>query len=59
MSNKKSIKVCHKFLILHIKYKLLVVVGQKKTSALLSLINHQSDTDEIYLYIKDTFKPKY
>ena len=59
MSKEKSTKVGYKFLTLHIKYKLFVVVGQKKTSALLSLINHQSDTDEIYLYIKDTFKPKY
>ena len=34
-------------------------LGSGKTNALLNLINKQPDTDNIYLYAKDPYEPKY
>ena len=36
-----------------------MVLGQKKTNALLNLIREQDDIDKIYLYAKDLSEPKY
>ena len=33
--------------------------GSGKTNALLKLINHQPDTDKIFLYAKDPYESKY
>ena len=33
--------------------------GSGKTNALLNLINHEPDIDQIYLYAKDPYKAKY
>ena len=33
--------------------------GSGKTNALLNLINHQPDSNKIYLYAKDLFEVKY
>ena len=33
--------------------------GSEKVNALLNLISHQSDIDQIYLYVKDPYKAKY
>ena len=35
------------------------VYGSGKTNALLNLMNHESDIDEVYLYAKDPGKAKY
>ena len=32
--------------------------GSRKANSLLNLINHQSDTDKIYLYAKDPYEAK-
>ena len=42
-------------------YRILIIggSGSGKTSALLSLINNQSDIDKIYLYAKNSYEPKY
>ena len=42
-------------------YRILIIGGSEsgKTSALLSLINNQSDIDKIYLYAKNSYEPKY
>ena len=42
-------------------YRILLVGGSKsrKTSALLNLINHESDIDKIHLYVKDPCEAKY
>ena len=42
-------------------YRILIVggSGSGKTNALLNLINNQPDIDEIYLYAKDPYEPKY
>ena len=42
-------------------YKILITgdSGSGKTSALLNLINHESDIDKIYLHAKDPYKAKY
>ena len=42
-------------------YKILIFGGFRfgKTNALLNLINHESDTDKIYLYAKDPYQAKY
>ena len=42
-------------------YKILINggSGSGKTNALLHLINHETDTDKIYLYAKDLYKAKY
>ena len=42
-------------------YRILIVwgSGSGKTNALLNLINHESDIDEIYLYAKDPYEAKY
>ena len=39
-------------------YRILIIGGSRsgKTNALLNLINHESDIDKIYLYIKDTYE---
>ena len=39
-------------------YRILIVggSGSGKTNALLNLINHQLDTDKIYLYVKDPYE---
>ena len=33
--------------------------GSGKTNALLNLINHEPDTDRIFLYAKDPYEAKY
>ena len=33
--------------------------GTRKTNALLNLINHETNTDKIYLYTKDPYETKY
>ena len=33
--------------------------GSGKTNALLNLINHEPDTDRIFLYVKDPYEAKY
>ena len=42
-------------------YTILIVGGSRsgKPNALLNLINHKPDIDEIYLYAKDPYKEKY
>ena len=35
------------------------VYGSGKANALLNLMNHESDIDEVYLYAKDPGKAKY
>ena len=42
-------------------YQILIIggSGSGKTNALLNLINHEPDTDKIYLYAKDPYKAKY
>ena len=42
-------------------YKILIVggSGSGKTNALLKLINHEPDTDKIYLYAKDPNEAKH
>ena len=42
-------------------YRILIVggSGSGKTNALLHLINHELDNDQIYLYTKDLSKTKY
>ena len=42
-------------------YRILIVggSGSGKTNALLNLINNQPGIDEIYLYPKDPYEPKY
>ena len=39
-------------------YRILIIRGSGygKTNALLNLINHEPDTDKIYLYAKDPYK---
>ena len=32
--------------------------GSRKTNALLNLVNHESDIDEIYLHAKDPYETK-
>ena len=41
-------------------YRILIIRGSGygKTNALLNLINHEPDTDKIYLYAKDPYKAK-
>ena len=41
-------------------YRILIIrdSGYGKTNALLNLINHEPDTDKIYLYAKDPYKAK-
>ena len=42
-------------------YQILIIgsSGSKKANALLNLINHEPDTDKIYLYAKDPNEAKY
>ena len=42
-------------------YRILIAgcTGLGKTNALLNLINHEPDTDKIYLYEKDAYDAKY
>ena len=42
-------------------YRILIIggSGSGKTNALLNLINNQPDIDEICLYAKDLYEPKY
>ena len=42
-------------------YRILIVdySVSRKTNELLNLINHQPDTDKIYLNAKDPYEPKY
>ena len=42
-------------------YRILIVGGSgfRKMNAFLNLINHESDTDKIYLYPKDLYGAKY
>ena len=42
-------------------YKILVIrgSGSGKINSLFNLINHQPDIDEVYLYVKDPYEPKY
>ena len=43
-------------------YRILIIggSGSRKTNVLLKLIkNKQPDLDKIYLYVKDSFEPKY
>ena len=42
-------------------YRMLIIdgSGSGKTNALLNLISHQQDIDQIYLYAKDLNEPKY
>ena len=42
-------------------YRILIIEGfvSGKKNALLNLINHETDIDDIYLYAKDPFKAKY
>ena len=44
-----------------ILYRILIVggSGSGKTNVIPSLISHQPDIDEIFLYAKDAYKPKY
>ena len=44
----------HPYLILIIRGS-----GSGKTNVLLNLINHEPDTDKIYLYAKDSYEAKY
>ena len=41
-------------------YRIIIIggFGLAKTNTLLSLINHQVDFDEIYLYAKDPYEAK-
>ena len=43
------------------QYRILIIggSGSRKTNALLSLIDCQSDIDKIYLYAKDLYEAKY
>ena len=43
------------------RYLILIIggSGSGKTNALLNLINHEPDTDKIYLYAKDSYEAKY
>ena len=45
----------------HHSYRILIVggSGSGKTNALLNLINHELDIDQIYLYAKDPCEAKY
>ena len=36
-----------------------MIIAQRKTYALLNLINHEPDIDKIFLYAKDPYKTKY
>ena len=42
-------------------YRILIIggSGSGKTNALLTLINHEPDTNKIHLYTKDPYKAKY
>ena len=42
-------------------YRILIIggCGSGKTNALLNLINHEPDIDNIYLYVEDPYKAKY
>ena len=42
-------------------YRIFIIVGSElqKTNALVNLIKHQQDLDEICLQKKDPYKPKY
>ena len=42
-------------------YEILIVGGSGygKTNAFLNLINHEPDTDKVYLYAKGPYKAKY
>ena len=42
-------------------YRILIAGGSEsgKTNSLLNLINHEPDTDKIYLYAKEPYKAKY
>ena len=42
-------------------YRILTIggSGSRKTNALLNLISHRSDINEIYRYAKDPYKAKY
>ena len=55
---KNIIEIGQKFMTFH--YRILIVggSGSGKTNALLTLINHEPDIDEIYLYAKDLNKGK-
>ena len=52
-------EIGNKFLIPN-SYKILIISGSGcgKINALLDLINHQTDIDNIYLYVKDPYKTK-
>ena len=41
----------------HHPYRILIIIGSGsgKTKALINLINHQPDIDQIYLYAKDPY----
>ena len=43
------------------RYRILIVggSGSGETNALLSLINHESDVDQIFLYAKNPYEAKY
>ena len=43
------------------RYLILIIggSGSAKTNALLNLINHEPNTDKIYLYAKDSYEAKY
>ena len=42
-------------------YKILITGGSGfgKTNSLFDLVNHQTDSDKIYLYAKDPYEAKY
>ena len=42
-------------------YRMFIIEGSEceKTNSLFNLINHQPDTDKIYLYAKDPYEAKY
>ena len=56
-TNKYIIQTGCKFLIIHTEYYQLRLWIWK--NEILNLINHQPDIDEILLYAKNPYKPKY
>ena len=57
-STSNKTPVCLRFLNIHEEYLQYVVQDQKKTITL-NLINRHRSIDKIYLYAKESYKPRY